>query len=242
MGGFGDARTGGGGGDWLNAQLRAPSGYYGGFYGFEPNPLKLTWQSTEQNTDLYAVFSKLGRAQDAAHAGGFVQAMFSGGVFGAGLGPDGARNEMLAADAGTWPYLAGLGSAQSARAAVENLRQGKGIGFSDASRSMWLEGTAFAALALGRDPLARVFLNTVGANRVAARLCVCDRRADAAHGADGGAFVAAGRAGAGVQLLPATGVEHHVLGGFGGFGCQSVRLDLGPNSSGCLRQDEGFVR
>jgi hypothetical protein len=151
-------------GDWLNAQLRAPSGYYGGFYGFEPNPLKLTWQSTEQNTDLYAVFSKLGRAEDAAHAGGFVKAMFSGGVFGAGLGPDGARNGMLAADAGTWPYLAGLGSAQSARVAVKKLRQGKGIGFSDASQSVWLEGTAFAALALGRDPLAQVFLNTLGAN------------------------------------------------------------------------------
>ena len=69
-------------GDWLNAQLRAPNGYYGGFYGFEPSPLKLTWQSTEQNTDLYAVFRKLGRGADAAHAGGFVQAMFSAsGVF-----------------------------------------------------------------------------------------------------------------------------------------------------------------
>jgi hypothetical protein len=151
-------------GDWLDDQLRAPSGYYGGFYGFEPNPLKLTWQSTEQNTDLYAVFRKLGRAEDAAHASGFVKAMGSAGTFAAGRGPDGARNGMLAADAGTWPYLAGLGSANSAKAAIEALRRGGGIGFSDASQSVWLEGTAFAALALGRDPLARVFLDTVGAN------------------------------------------------------------------------------
>ncbi len=150
-------------GDWLDDQLRAPSGYYGGFYGFEPAPLKLTWQSTEQNTDLYAVFRKLGRAEDAAHAGGFVQAMYSGapGVFGAGLGPDGTRNAMLAADAGTWPFLAGLGSAQSAKSAIAALRRGNGIGFSDASRSIWLEGTAFAALALGQDPLAQMFLHKV---------------------------------------------------------------------------------
>jgi len=152
-------------GDWLDDQLRAPSGYYGGFYGFEPAPLKLTWQSTEQNTDLYAVFRKLGRGEDAAHARGFVEAMFSSdaGVFGAGLGPDGARNAMLAADAGTWPFLAGLGTAQSAKTAIAALRRGDGIGFSDASRSIWLEGTAFAALALGTDPLARAFLNTVSA-------------------------------------------------------------------------------
>ncbi len=60
-------------GDFLNARLRAGSGYYGGFYGFEPQPLKLTWQSTEQNTDLFAVFRKLGRAADGAHAGEFVK-------------------------------------------------------------------------------------------------------------------------------------------------------------------------
>ena len=41
------------------------------------------------------------------------------------------------------------------------MRRGNGIGFSDASRSIWLEGTAFAALALGQDSLARVFLDTV---------------------------------------------------------------------------------
>lgn len=154
-------------GDFLNARLRAGSGYYGGFYGFEPQPLKLTWQSTEQNTDLFAVFRKLGRAADGAHAGEFVKAMFDAdaGVFDAGLGPDGARNKMLAADAGIWPYLAGLGAAPSALAAIKQLRRGGGIGFSDASQSIWLEGTAFAALALKRadNPLAGAFLATVAA-------------------------------------------------------------------------------
>jgi hypothetical protein len=148
-------------GDWLDDQLRAGSGYYGGFYGFEPHPLKLTWQSTEQNTDLYAVFRKLGRAEDSGHAGAFVKSMFDPktGVFGAGLGPDGARNPMLAADAGIWPSLAGLAGAEPAAAAIVALRRGSGIGFSQASESAWLEGTAFAALA--GTPQAAGFLSTV---------------------------------------------------------------------------------
>jgi hypothetical protein len=152
-------------GNWLDDQLRAPSGYYGGFYGFEPNPLKLTWQSTEQNTDLYAAFRKLGRGEDAAHAKGFVQSMFSAGLFDAGVSPDGTRNTMVAADAGIWPFLAGVARQQTAEVAIQALRRGDGIGFSDASRTVWLEGTAFAALALGHDSQSSEFLRTVAAER-----------------------------------------------------------------------------
>jgi hypothetical protein len=68
--------------------------------------------------------------------------------FNAGTAPDGAPNPLLAADAGTWPYLAGLGSAKSAATAIAALRRGGGIGFSTASATLWPEGTAFAALAL----------------------------------------------------------------------------------------------
>jgi len=151
-------------GDFLDAQLRTDSGYYGGFYGFEPHPVMLTWQSTEQNTDCYAAFHHLGRAEDAAHAAGFVRAMFDpkAGMFDAGTAPDGTRNTLFAADAGIWPYLAGLGSRASAVAAIAALRHGNGIGFSQASQSPWLEGTAFAALAGG--PLAGPFMEAVGAN------------------------------------------------------------------------------
>jgi hypothetical protein len=153
-------------GDWLDDQLRAGAGYYGGFYGFEPTPLKLTWQSTEQNTDLVAAFRRLGRAEDAGHAAIFVAAMLHDGVFQAGTAPDGGRNPLLAADAGTWPYLAGIGSAASARRAIATLRHGAGIGFSAASTGIWPEGTAFAALALARqgDPAANEFMATVAAN------------------------------------------------------------------------------
>jgi hypothetical protein len=152
--------------DFINRTLRAPRGYYGGFYGFEPNPQKLTWQSTEQNTDLFAVFSKLGAAPDAAHAKNFVSAMLDPktGCFGAGLSGTGAVNPLLAADASIWPYLAGLGDAVSARTAIKRLDRGSGIGFSESSTSIWLEGTAFASLAL-RGPEAASFLRTIAANR-----------------------------------------------------------------------------
>ncbi len=153
---------------WLNHFLRAPSGYYGGFYGFEPTPLKLTWRSTEQNTDLFAAFSKLGRVDDAAHAKKFVAAMFDVNFrrFDTGLSPAGAVNHLTAADAGIWPYFAGLGSAESARIAIKELARGGGIGFSDASQTIWLEGTAFAALALAlqNDPQATRFMATIAEN------------------------------------------------------------------------------
>ncbi len=135
---------------WINAQLRAPNGYYGGFYGFEPSPLKLTWQSTEQNTDLVAAFAQLGDTASAAHAATFVGGMFNpqSGSFNAGLAPDGTPNPLLAADAGIWPYLAHIGFEASAGIAIHKLLHGGGIGFSSASTGIWLEGTAFALLAL----------------------------------------------------------------------------------------------
>ncbi len=155
-------------GNFLDEQLRAPLGYYGGFYGFDPSQQKLTWESTEQNLDLAVAFRKLGRAEDAGHAAAFVHAAYDSqaGLFKTGLAPGGKPGAMVAADAGIWPYLAGLGDAASARHVITALRHGAGIGFSDASNSIWLEGTAFAALALKRlqDPLAREFLNTVAAN------------------------------------------------------------------------------
>ncbi len=154
--------------DWLDDQLRARSGYYGGFYGFEPNPLKLLWQSTEQNTDVFTVCEKLGRRDDAAHARDFVLSMFDPkrGLFNAGTGPDGGKNTLLAADAGTWPYLTGLGTPASARAAIAALRHGAGIGFSSASAGIWLEGTAFASLVLAceNDALANRFTASIAAN------------------------------------------------------------------------------
>lgn len=153
-------------GHFLDDNLRAPFGYYGGFYGFEPAPLKLIWQSTEQNTDIFVACRKLGRADDAGHAARFVRARLDASTqrFLAGTTPLGAPNPLLAADAGIWPYLAGLGDKTTALNAINALRRGAGIGFSESSTSIWLEGTAFATLALGHDSLARDFTTTIAAN------------------------------------------------------------------------------
>ena len=62
-------------GNFLDATMRAPSGYYGGFYGFDNTQQRLLWQSTEQNTDLVAAFRALGRPEDEAHAAAFVRDM-----------------------------------------------------------------------------------------------------------------------------------------------------------------------
>lgn len=155
-------------GDFLNATLRAPLGYYGGFYGYDQSQQKLTWESTEQNLDLAVAFTKLGRTADADHAAAFVRAAYEAPekLFKTGLTESGKPGAMLAADAGIWPYLAGLGTAESARRAIARLRHGEGVGFSDASHGIWLEGTAFAALALKymNDPLAASFMDTIAAN------------------------------------------------------------------------------
>ena len=155
-------------GDFVDAALRAPTGYYGGFYGFDPSQQRLLWQSTEQNLDLVAAYRTLGRTEDAGHAAAFVKTMFDANSsrFDSGRTPDGTVNKLLAADAGVWPYLAGLGDAASALEAIKELRHGGGIGFSAASTGIWLEGTAFAALALRKmgNTLADTFTATITAN------------------------------------------------------------------------------
>ncbi len=153
-------------GDFVTKNLAAPTGYYGGFYGFDPTQQILRWQSTEQNLDLAVAFHRLGRAAESAHAAAFVRAMHRGGHFITGLAPDGTPNPLLAADAGIWPYLAGLDDAAGALAVINGLRRGSGIGFSAASTGIWLEGTAFAALALRKmgKPLAQSFFATLAAN------------------------------------------------------------------------------
>ena len=152
---------------FINARLRTRLGYEGGLYGFDNAQSLLAWQSTEQNTDLAVAFAALGRTEDAAHAAAFVAAMRGAQTFATGTGPDGVVNITVSADAGIWPYLAGLGSAAEALAAIKVLQYGAGIGFAEASDGIWLEGTAFAALALkklGNVDLAGQFLATIRGN------------------------------------------------------------------------------
>jgi hypothetical protein len=157
---------------WLDHNLRAPAGYYGGLYGFEQSPLKLTWQSTEQNTDMAVAAARLHRPADAASAAAFVHSRFDRArdLFTAGANPNATANPLIAADAGIWPYLAGLSPAAPALSAITLLTRTEsgltGIGFSAASAGIWLEGTAFAALALheANDSRRKTFIATLAAN------------------------------------------------------------------------------
>ncbi|MCW8309100.1 hypothetical protein AruPA_18875 [Acidiphilium sp. PA] len=142
--------------DWIVVNCRAARGFSGGVFGFPPQQDRLSWVSTEQNTDCAVAFGRLRRRGAAAHAAGFVRAMRdpARGLFDAGLTPAGGRNALIAADANLWPYLAGLGDAGVIAPVLATLGWPRahpaGIGFSAASQGIWTEGTAFAALALRR--------------------------------------------------------------------------------------------
>ena len=165
--------------DWLEA-LRAPAGYRGGTIGHEPAPDSLPWVSTEQNLDLGIAFARLGRGEAAAHAAGFVRAMWLApeGRFAMGLTPDGAVNGGSALDANLWPALAWPGGGYWRALDWVLTRHGlpagapseemDGLDFNDDRDGIWLEGTAQAALLLrrqGRDALAARFAATIARHR-----------------------------------------------------------------------------
>jgi len=142
--------------------VSAPGGYRGGYQGHEPDPLPLSWKSTEHNTDLAAAFQALAQdggdvhwQQRAAEAAAFVERMWRDdcGCFAAGTGADGVTvNRLLALDAQVWPLLAVPGMA-ARRAAVlslieRRLRTAGGYTYGEAGGGAWSEGTAQVALLL----------------------------------------------------------------------------------------------
>ena len=165
--------------DWLEG-LRAPAGYRGGTIGHEPSPDPLPWVSTEQNLDLAIAFARLGREGPAAHAAGFVRAMWLAPErrFAMGLTPEGAVNGGSALDANLWPVLAwpgqGFEPALDWLLARHGLPAGaptaeiEGLDFDSDRDGVWLEGTAQAVLLLrrlGREGLAARFASTLARHR-----------------------------------------------------------------------------
>jgi hypothetical protein len=145
--------------DWIEANLRAPRGYSGGFFGWDPTPTRLAWISTEHNLDLAVVFAALGRPDAAAHARAFVAAMWDPRErrFLVGLRPDGTPNRTAAVDANIWPLLVpGADPAWSSALDWVLAHQGvppenpAGVDFNDDRDGIWLEGTAYVALAAAR--------------------------------------------------------------------------------------------
>jgi hypothetical protein len=149
---------------WANGLSDLAPGLPGGFFGHEPEPVRLTWKSTEHNVDACAVFQRLG-AIDASIAGepwraeaegcrAFLLSMFDEGEgrFFTGTQPDGQTpaKSSSALDAQLWPLLAFPEGPQSwGRAlawAERHHAVGGGFDFDADRDGIWIEGTAQAAL------------------------------------------------------------------------------------------------
>ncbi|PWC34571.1 hypothetical protein TSO352_22115 [Azospirillum sp. TSO35-2] len=141
---------------------RGPGGFNGGLQGFDDAPQPLTWKSTEHNTDLVALFGRLGgdTAGPAREARGFLDAMWAAGDghFPIGTTPDGVTvsHATSGLDAQLWPLLL-PGAPEAWRAALAYAERAHGadggFDFNDDRDGMWVEGTAQAALtyrAVGR--------------------------------------------------------------------------------------------
>jgi hypothetical protein len=141
-----------------------PGGFIGGYFGEEPQPLRQSWKSTEQNVDAYAAFSWLARATgdshwtaQADHARDFVAAMWNphDGRFAIGTQNDGRTPNAgpSALDAELWPLIALPASSTNGwdRAidwTLQHHRAGAGLGFNARPDGVWTEGTGQAALVL----------------------------------------------------------------------------------------------
>jgi hypothetical protein len=160
--------------DWIVQKTRVTAGFSGGFLGFEPGPERLGWVSTEHNLDVLLAFQALGgRAGDAALARRFLNSMWrpQEGRFMAGLRPDGTVNPAAAVDANLWPGLAIPGQGWEVALDWVLAHQGvpaampAGVDFNDDRDGIWLEGTAYVALAAAARPQLRArMMDTLSAN------------------------------------------------------------------------------
>jgi hypothetical protein len=142
------------------ADDKKPAGFTGGIYGYDDQPERLGWKSTEHNTDLTAMFDWLARLQPeagwdapAAIARGFVVAQWDAKRrrFRVGTLPDGATPNVKNSgiDSELWPLLLDRAAPEwkATLADVESrFAVGDGFDFNDDRDGIWAEGTAQAAL------------------------------------------------------------------------------------------------
>jgi hypothetical protein len=169
--------------DWVvanAADVRGAGGFSGGVQGFDADPQKLLWKSTEHNVDLAALFGWLAKLEpgerwspQASSARRFLEAQWdaASGHFLVGTLPDGvsANRGTSGLDVQLWPLLL-PDAAQEWRRALDYAEREHGVpgGFDfNADRDgLWLEGTAQAALVyrlLGREHEADTLLATIAA-------------------------------------------------------------------------------
>lgn len=134
-------------------------GFTGGVDGFDPQPAKLAWKSTEHNIDAAALFAWLARgstssrwSQPAREAMHFVAAQWdaASGHFLIGTLPDGRENTGTSAlDVQLWAQLLPGARPDWRRAiayAESHYAVDGGFDFNTDRDGVWLEGTAQAAL------------------------------------------------------------------------------------------------
>jgi hypothetical protein len=153
--------------DWVIANVSTGSGFRGGFHGYDPQQVRLTWISTEHNVDVYAaaawlflLTSKRKYADAASEARQFLERAFDGDHFLLGTKPDGslADPSMLALDVQLWPSIAIPEEPAQWRSALNfaatHLAVKDGFDFNGDRDGLWVEGTAQASLAyrIAGDP------------------------------------------------------------------------------------------
>lgn len=149
--------------DWIHKNTfdQKGKGYFGGFFGHEPTPDRMTWKSTEHNLDVYAADAWLARVDTggdwsryADSAESFVKSMWDNGEgrFYIGTLPDTSSPNagMSGLDAELWPLIAvpSLKDKAERTLAWTEVNHGVpgGFDFNNDRDGIWLEGTAQAAL------------------------------------------------------------------------------------------------
>src|SRR3982074_1777013 len=153
--------------DWVIANVSTGSGFRGGFHGYDPQQVRLTWISTEHNVDVYAAAAWLFRltserkyADAASEARQFLGRAFDGDHFLLGTKPDGslADPSMLALDVQLWPWMAIPDAPAQWRSALNfaatHLAVKDGLFFTGDGGGLGVEGPARASLAyrIAGDP------------------------------------------------------------------------------------------
>jgi len=152
-------------GEWIKMETSdamCDGGYTGGYEGWEPNPQKITWKSTEHNIDVYVAFMLLYEITGdtkwkdrAIHAKNFVDVMWdnTGKHFWTGTGNDGCaiNKTNIPIDIQAWALMA-FGNYNSALTWAENncyteADGFKGFDFNNDRDGIWFEGTSQMAVA-----------------------------------------------------------------------------------------------
>ncbi len=169
--------------DWIHRSTTDPKnvGYFGGFFGHEPTPDRMTWKSTEHNLDVYAADSWLARVDaggDWSHDGesalDFLKVMWNDGegrfYIGSAENSNAPNVAMSGLDAQLWPLIAVPDFKSKADRVMEwtDLNHGVegGYDFNSDRDGVWLEGTAQAALVLrltGHPDKAEPLFTTIAA-------------------------------------------------------------------------------